>query len=160
MLAGCGGGRGNQETTTTTAQNVPPGIAVDPSTARFGESFRLGKLTIVITDVGSVPDPVPTAPPRRRLVVRTDNASDVADRAPGLAVVCEQSPQLSGGSLYADVHPQPHTFVAGKAQLPGAKDTASITVALAGSCPKPALQVSPGGATINGLPRPVLIPMR
>ena len=80
--------------------------------------------------------------------------------APGLAVVCEQSPQLSGGSLYTDPHPQPRPFVAGKAQPPGAKDTASITVALSSSCPAPALQVSPGGATINGLPRPVLIPMR
>jgi hypothetical protein len=160
VLAACGGGNGHGKTTASTAQILPSGVAGNTSPTRFGEAFRLGKLTIVITDVGSVPDPIPGAPPRRRLVVRTDNASGVADRAPGLSVVCEQSPQLSGGSLYADLHPQPHPFVAGAPQLPGVKDTASITVALDGSCPRPALQVSPGGATINGLPRPVLIPMR
>jgi hypothetical protein len=160
VLAACGGGSRHDKTTASTAQMLPSGVAGDPSTPRFGKAFRLGQLTIVITDVGSVPDPAPGAPPRRRLVVRTDNASEVADRAPGLSVVCEQTPQLSGGSLYADPHPQPHPFVAGAPALAGAKDAASITVALARSCPRPALQVSPGGATINGLPRPVLIPMR
>jgi hypothetical protein len=161
MLAACGGAsNGHNQTSTSTTQNVPTSVAVDPSTARFGHPFRLGQLTIVVTDVGPVPDPIPGAPPRRRLVVRTDNASGVPDRAPGLAVVCTQSPELSGGSLYADPHPQPRPFVAGSAQVPGATDTASITVALAPSCPAPALQLSPGGATINGLPRPVLIPMR
>jgi hypothetical protein len=160
MLAACGSGSHETQPTTPTSQNVPTSVAIDPSDARFGQSFRLGKLTVVVADGGKVPAASPGTPPRRRLVVTTDNESGVLDRAPGLAVVCEQSPQLSGGSLYTDPHPQPRPFVGGKAQPPGAKDTASITVALSSSCPAPALQVSPGGATINGLPRPVLIPMR
>jgi hypothetical protein len=160
MLAACGSGSRHAQPTTSTSQNVPTSVVVDPITARFGQAFRLGKLTVVVADAGMVSDASPAGPPRRRLVVTTDNESGVSDRAPGLAVVCEQSPQLSGGSLYADPHPQPRPFVAGKTQSPGAKDTASITVALSPSCPAPALQISPGGATINGLPRPVLIPMR
>lgn len=155
LLTGCGGA-GHDSATSSTKPTTP----VDPSTARFAQPFRLGKLTIVITDAGTLPDPSPGAAPRRRLVIKTENRTGATDRAPGLAVICGQDPRLSGGSLYADPDPQPRPFVAGKPELPGTNDTASITVALAPACSKPALQVSTGGATINGLPRPVVIPMR
>jgi hypothetical protein len=154
LLAACGGA-GHHTAQSPATQAVP----VDPRNASFGQPFRLGKLTIVVTDAGTLPDPSPGVAPRRRLVVKTENRSGVADRAPGLAVICEREPRLSGGSLYADPDPAPRPFVAGKPELSGTTDTASITVALAAACPRPALQVSTGGATINGLPRPVVIPM-
>ena len=134
-------------------------VAVDPATATFGQAFQLGKLTVVITDAGTLPSPSAGAAPRRRLVVHTENQSGATDKAPGLAVVCEQALRPTGGSLYADPEPKPRPFVAGKPEPPGSTDTASITVAIAPACERPALQVSPGGATINGLPRPVLIAM-
>lgn len=160
LLAGCSGAS-HHEATSSAPQVVPKQVVpVDPGAAKFGQPFQLGKLTIIVTDAGSLPSSSPGAAPRRRLVINTVNVSTVPDREPGLAVVCDQQPQLSGGSLYADPRPDPRPFVAGKAELAGAKDTGSITVALAAACASPALQISTGGATINGLPRPVSIPMK
>lgn len=159
-VGGSGGVRPSASSTTvtatsTTVHNVP----IDPKTAEFGQAFRLGKLTIVVTDAGSVPDSNPGASARRRLIVATSNSSSAPDRAPGLAIVCEQRPEIAGGSLYTDPRPAPRPFVAGKLEPAGAKDIASTTLAVNPTCPRPALQVSTGGATINGLPGPVLISM-
>ncbi len=158
-LCACGrGGTGGHSSaptqrTTSSTLNIP----INPKVAEFGQAFRLGKLTVVVSEAGTVPDPNPGGTPRRRLIVRTMNASTAPDRAPGLAIICEQRPQTAGGSLYADPQPAPGPFVAGRVEAAGAKDTGSITIVVDPACPAPALQVSPGGATINGLPGPVLI---
>jgi hypothetical protein len=143
----------------THAAPANPAKPIDSTTARFGQPFQLGKLTIVVSEVGSLADANPGAAPRRRLVINTENKSRVPDRAPGIAIVCGQEPRLSGGSVYADPHPEPRRFVAGRLERPGTRNTASIIVKLAPACPRPAVQISTGGATINGLPGPVVIPL-
>lgn len=104
-----------------------------------------------------MPDPSPGGAPRRRLIVQTTNGSTASDRAPGLAIVCEQHSQIAGGTVYTDPQPAPHPFVAGRIEPIGAKDIGSITIVVNPACSAPGLQISPGGATINGLPGPVLI---
>lgn len=162
LVSACGSSRTHSTAspTTRTATTSPVHIPITPKVAEFGQAFRLGKLTIVVTESGTVPDPNPKGAPRTRLIVQTTNGSTAPDRAPGLAIVCEQHPQIAGGLLYADPRPVPRPFVAGRIEPIGAKDIGSITIVVNPTCPAPRLQISPGGATVNGLPGPVLISVK